>query len=204
MIPAEWVVVIGTVIGAAGWLGMVKHRTKAYGYLLYSLSVFALGTVVMVDAPTIGSICIGGVCYLFALLTVFAAALGQRKERESIAQQSVDQGQVDGSHAEEDRHGAHQRHLPHGVWCLHLQRRRPAHRPPGALQGCEEVVPVSPEQKGGTAAVVTMNVIIWSAAISLFITGKVPPLWTLPVTLVMAAGVGLAVGLWVVRHERKA
>lgn len=106
MIPAEWVVIIGSVIGGVGWLGMVKHRAKAYGYVLYSLSVFALGTVVMADAPTIGSICIGGICYLFSFLTVVGAAVAQRQERRAYAQQQVHEGQVHGGHAEEDRHGA--------------------------------------------------------------------------------------------------
>lgn len=61
---------------------------------------------------------------------------------------------------------------------------------------------MSPKEKGATAAVMTMNAIIWAGAITLFVTREVPPLWTLPVVLVTAAGVGFAVGQWVVRHER--
>lgn len=106
MTPAGWVLILGAAVGTLGWIGMVKHRAKGYGYVLYSLGVFTLGTIAMLNAPTIGSICIGGVCYLFSFLTVVGAAVAQHQERKPNGQQSVHQGQVHGSHAEEDRHGA--------------------------------------------------------------------------------------------------
>lgn len=107
MNPAAFVVLCGAVVGACGWVGMVKHRAKAYGYLLYCLSLFALGTITMVNAPTLASICLAGICYAFSLLTIFAAASGQRKEGKTNAQQSVHEGQGNGLDAEEDGHRAH-------------------------------------------------------------------------------------------------
>lgn len=97
---ALYVILLGSVVGLCGVLGMIKHTAKAYGYLLYCLGLFSLGTITMIDSPSLGSICLAGLCYLFALLSIFGAAFGQRKEGAN-AQQPVDEGQGDGVDAEE-------------------------------------------------------------------------------------------------------
>lgn len=97
---ALYVVILGSVVSLCGVLGMIKHTAKAYGYLLYCLGLFSLGTITMVDAPSLGSICLAGLCYLFALLSIFGAATAQRKEG-AHAQQPVHEGQGNGVDAEE-------------------------------------------------------------------------------------------------------
>jgi hypothetical protein len=103
IVPAICFLALGVAVALLGLAGMKYQRAKGWGYLCYSLGLFAVGTVTMLNAPTLASICLAGLCYAFALLTVIGAAVAAGRGGEH-AEQSVHEGQDDGLAPEEAGH----------------------------------------------------------------------------------------------------